>query len=84
MQSDPIYFYEVLLNARHRLHLSQTKAADIAGVSRVTYNQYENGWAEPRLYTALKMARLLGFSLDNITSSQKEHRNKIMKDVNYK
>lgn len=48
---------------RSRLGLSQEQAAELLGVSRGSYKQYEDGGREPRLSTLAKLVQA-GFRLE--------------------
>jgi len=55
-----------LQQARRKLRFSQAKVADLLGVSRSTYANYEAGRRVPDVYTALQLARILKRSVDEL------------------
>lgn len=53
-----------LLEARERAHLSQSKAARAAGISRATLQNVEGGRHQPTVSTLAALATLYGCSID--------------------
>ncbi|MBA4543433.1 MULTISPECIES: helix-turn-helix transcriptional regulator [Thermoactinomyces] len=50
-----------LIKLRLKKGLSRRDVADQAGISRVTYGQYENGIRNPSVAAAQKLGSVLGF-----------------------
>ena len=73
---------------RAHKNLSQDEVAEAIGVSTRTYMDYENGKNEPKLSTAIAIAKHLGVPLTILTSEEDqeserlEHINRILKDLN--
>ena len=55
-----------LRRLRELKNISQTKVAKEIGINRTTYNSYETGIATPPLENLVKIANLLGVSLDEL------------------
>lgn len=53
-----------LRDLRLKKGLKQLDLADMLGVSRTTYTQYETGRSEPDLATIIKLAQFFGVSVD--------------------
>jgi putative transcriptional regulator len=54
--------------------LTQADLADRAGITRVSVNTIEGGRMVPSIYLALKLARALGVSVDELFSLSGEDR----------
>ena len=54
---------------RRELSLTQAQLADKLGIKRSLIGAYEEGRAEPKLTTLVKMARLFGISLDALVTT---------------
>lgn len=61
-----------LREAREAAGVTQTQAAEEAGVSRTTLQHYEYGEFEPQLSTALELARLYGVGIDSFLDHEPE------------
>lgn len=55
-----------LAKARASRGLSQADLANEFKISRLSVTNWENGHQSPSLYMAIKLAKYLGFSLDNL------------------
>ncbi len=64
-------FAELMKHQRGRLHITQEELANRVGFTRVTITRYENRNLEPKLRTALKIATVLKFSLDELKEEVK-------------
>ncbi len=60
-----------LKELREQRKLSQTRLAQLIGVSPRVYNRWENGDATPHWESILKIADLLGVSLDELAGRAK-------------
>ena len=57
--------------ARVNAGMTQAEAAKALGIAKGTYCNYEKGLTEPTIFMAEKIANLFGFTLDQITFSNK-------------
>ncbi|MBS7671397.1 helix-turn-helix transcriptional regulator [Croceicoccus gelatinilyticus] len=55
--------------ARVEAGLSQAQLAQQVGIARQTFNQIEQGETDPRLSTAMRIARALGKSVEELFSA---------------
>jgi len=65
-------FSEKLKETRKRMGLSQGEAAKLAGITNVTFCQYEHGRREPSLSTLVKIASVLDVSVDYLLGAEKD------------
>lgn len=56
----------VLKNARKQSGLTQVKIADEVNISEVNYQRIERGVQEPGVYTAIRIARVLGSTVETL------------------
>lgn len=54
---------------RENKGLSQTALANKVGLKQTTISQYENGLRIPKMTIAIKLAKVLGVSVDEIAKS---------------
>lgn len=66
---DPMMFHHNLKYLRHKKQLSQQAFAEMLGVPRTTYSEYEKGNTEPNLRLLIKMSSLLSVSLDQLINT---------------
>lgn len=57
-------FNENLRRARLEKKLTQQQVADLLGVAKSTYCQYETGASEPNILRLKKLAKILGINID--------------------
>ena len=57
-------FNENLRKARLEKKLTQQRVADLLGVAKSTYCQYETGASEPNILRLKKLAKILGTNID--------------------
>ena len=57
-------FFKRLRKLRFRYGLTQNELAEIIGIKRNTYSDWENGKTEPSFENLIKLADLLEVSLD--------------------
>lgn len=58
----------VLRATRERSGKTQAQVAKVAGVSEVAYQRYEYGCREPGVRTAIRIARALGTTVEELFS----------------
>lgn len=63
-------FSEELRNFRKRNSLSQLEVAEILGITQVMVAQYEASGKVPNVFTALKIAKLLGTTVEALFGEQ--------------
>ncbi len=63
---------QYLVTARRQLGLNQAKVADLLGIAQSTYAGYESGRRNPKVGTAMKIARLLGIGFEKIYTQDNE------------
>ncbi len=71
---------ERLKELRKRRNLRQLDIAEMLGVSRTTYTQYEIGLTEPDIDTIKKLAQFFGVSTDVLLGNQEKHKDDISVD----
>jgi transcriptional regulator with XRE-family HTH domain len=59
-------FNENLRKARREKKLTQQQVADLLGVAKSTYCQYETGASEPNILRLKKLAKILGTNIDSL------------------
>ena len=59
-------FNENLRKARTEKKLTQQQVADLLGVAKSTYCQYETGASEPNILRLKKLAKILGINIDTL------------------
>lgn len=59
-------FNENLRRARLEKKLTQQQVADLLGVAKSTYCQYETGASEPNILRLKKLAKILGTNIDSL------------------
>ena len=59
-------FNENLRKARLKKKLTQQRVADLLGVAKSTYCQYETGASEPNILRLKKLAKILGTNIDTL------------------
>ena len=59
-------FNENLRRARLEKKLTQQQVADLLGVAKSTYCQYETGASEPNILRLKKLAKILGINIDTL------------------
>jgi transcriptional regulator with XRE-family HTH domain len=59
-------FNENLRKARIEKKLTQQQVADLLGVAKSTYCQYETGASEPNILRLKKLAKILGTNIDSL------------------
>ena len=59
-------FNENLRKARLEKKLTQQRVADLLGVAKSTYCQYETGASEPNILRLKKLAKILGTNIDTL------------------
>lgn len=69
------YVYSgLLLEARHRMGITQANAAELCGISTRQYQKFEGCKALPRLDRAIHIAIVMHVSLDELVRLVQEHR----------
>jgi transcriptional regulator with XRE-family HTH domain len=68
---DMSMFAERLQSTRKERKITQTRLADMLGVNPRVYNRWERGTAVPQLDTIVKIADILGVSLDVLVGREK-------------
>ncbi|WP_298264844.1 helix-turn-helix domain-containing protein [Acidocella sp.] len=63
-------FAERLQSARKERKITQTRLADMLSVNPRVYNRWERGTAVPQLDTIIKIADILGVSLDALVGRE--------------
>ena len=58
---------------RKQKGISQTRLAQLSGVHRVSIVRYEEGRTTPNARNALKLARALGCTIDDLLGEKKDH-----------
>ena len=58
---------------RKQKGISQTRLAQLSGVHRVSIVRYEEGRTTPNARNALKLARALGCTIDELLGEKKDH-----------
>ena len=53
---------------RERLGISQSEISKAVGVAQATFAQYETGAKAPNVYVAVKIARLLGTTVEQLAT----------------
>lgn len=61
-------FYQVIREKRRALGMTSEEVAKAIGVTRVSVSMYENATCSPTLENAIKLSKLLKFSLDELDS----------------
>ena len=59
-------FNENLRKARQEKRLTQQQVADLLGVAKSTYCQYETGASEPNILRLKKLAKILETNIDSL------------------
>lgn len=59
-------FNENLRKARQEKRLTQQQVADLLGVAKSTYCQYETGASEPNIVRLKKLAKILETNIDSL------------------
>ncbi|HYC92758.1 MAG TPA: helix-turn-helix transcriptional regulator [Thermoanaerobaculia bacterium] len=59
-----------LTQFRERQHLSMTQLANLLGIDYMQISRYEKGQSLPSLETAMRLAKVLQVSLDELTGSE--------------
>ena len=59
-------FSENLRKARIEKKLTQQQVADLLGVAKSTYCQYETGASEPNILRLKNLAKILGINIDTL------------------
>ncbi len=71
LKDSQINLKDFLKATREDLDLSQVKVMELTGINNKTLSGYENGVAEPDLQTLSILARLYGFSIDELLKLDK-------------
>ena len=61
---------EQLQAARIRLGKSQQQTAEMLGMSKQMYQKYEYGMSAPAIQTAIKIAKTLGTTVENLWGNE--------------
>jgi transcriptional regulator with XRE-family HTH domain len=67
----------ILRTWRQRAQLRQTQLAERAGVTQEAVSNYERGVREPRLLTALLLARALGVGVGELLEAAEKHQGRL-------
>jgi len=57
---------------REKKGITQAELSAMVGVSQPTFAQYETGSKAPNVYTAVKLARILGATVEELVPSDTE------------
>lgn len=62
-------FKEKIKKLRQQVNLTQEQLAHVAGVTDTCYQAYEYGIREPKARTAIRIAKALGTTVENLWDS---------------
>lgn len=68
---DSYSFSDTLRDTRKAKKLTQTELAEMAGVSKCTITNYENGYKAPYIPTLIKIAATLGITEIKLNTTKK-------------